>query len=342
MPFEKLEFTEFDIDQSQCLSRKTDGKQFTRVPLKTVESMSMVSMLFENENTCFVVPVGTIFNRPYPHLPDMVIDNHDLGYSVRTIISDVANIKCKNPNLNIDEFFLHRFIKDIEEAYRFIKDMKETYSFRGTEESQKIANKMITQFTLRPDKIHCTPSGKFKFSPDVPYEETHMDTESYRYVPPEDLRGDINASDWFEKKIVWGLGMILREFCCGKYPFQTSQSVFVELQHIVENRPIPIPEGLPYSPEMHTILNWCLEKDPVRRPSLKNIMELLNKTQLKCPKNVSYLQGKNRKICLVTLLCVKKANLYLPPEIWEIIFSTFLFPGDTMYTWFNSAKCSME
>ncbi|XP_053488730.1 serine/threonine-protein kinase pim-1-like [Ictalurus furcatus] len=92
---------------------------------------------------------------------------------------------------------------------------------------------------------------------DTPYEE-YAGTPDF--WPPEwILQQEYNAYP----ATVWSLGILLFSIVCGEMPFMTDEEVVAGTLHF---KP-----GL--SKACHHLIEWCLEQDPNKRPSLQQISE---------------------------------------------------------------------
>ena len=274
-------------DLSSDLKRKWDGKQFVQLDSDTASCIL-------NLPKALALPVDTM-------LPDLYMTSQ--YYSVK--LSDIISIKRALGSGITDERILRRFISDVIELIDSAPD---------------------SRFVLRPDKIHCTHYGKFLFSP-VYTSETHAVANSYRYLPPELLRGDRPIDH--TQGMLWSLGVILCEMV-HLYPFRLSVSVFVELQNIVETRPMLPHKGCISAP-IHWIIVACLVHNPSGRPTTSQIRNCLDLSPL--PHHQLQLRhdaAGNRHTCYILMCCCARTQLYLPNEMWNKIF-LFLFPIDTIF-----------
>ena len=251
-----------------------------------------------------------------------VVSGYWYGYTLSEIIESLD----KHKGRRLDELYLRRLTMAIIDAVDL-----------GLVELITSKNNL----QLRPDKIHCTPHGKFRFNPILPYSASHQNVYNYRYLAPEYLRSEPIQS--MSAMLVWNLGVILCHLG-HKYPFSHSNSVFVELQNIVETRPkvLDISSGL--SPTMCEIINSCLVSRPEHRITFDRIRELLSNVPLTRPLEIvkqhyagtdlyAFWKVSASKICYVLFCCVNRIQYYLPPELWEHILM-FLFPVDTLYYYF--------
>ncbi|CAK8987116.1 unnamed protein product [Durusdinium trenchii] len=68
---------------------------------------------------------------------------------------------------------------------------------------------------------------------------------------------------------VWSLGTVLYELLVLKHPFQSSNMAATVLK-IISSEPAPLPTRC--SQEVNQIVQLCLQKDPSRRPSAKELL----------------------------------------------------------------------
>lgn len=73
------------------------------------------------------------------------------------------------------------------------------------------------------------------------------------------------------KSDIWSLGVLLYECATGgRHPFVGSNMSQL-MYRIVKKRHSPLPSNA-YSPEFRNLVDWCLQKDPARRPSIHQIL----------------------------------------------------------------------
>ncbi|RNF11389.1 putative protein kinase, putative,serine/threonine-protein kinase Nek1 [Trypanosoma rangeli] len=87
------------------------------------------------------------------------------------------------------------------------------------------------------------------------------------YFSPEICRN----KPYNNKSDVWALGVLLYEMATGKHPFDGS-SMQQLMQRIVKGTYPPLPSH--FSSEFRNVVDWCLQKDPSRRPSIKQTLAL--------------------------------------------------------------------
>ncbi|KAJ1914877.1 MAP kinase kinase (MEK) [Mycoemilia scoparia] len=90
------------------------------------------------------------------------------------------------------------------------------------------------------------------------------------YMSPERMEG----SSYTVKSDVWSLGTALMELAIGQYPFRPegeAMSIFEMLDFITKEELPPLPQEFPE--DLRDLVNQCLRRDPVQRPTPK---ELLN------------------------------------------------------------------
>ncbi|EKF31351.1 protein kinase, putative,serine/threonine-protein kinase Nek1, putative [Trypanosoma cruzi marinkellei] len=87
------------------------------------------------------------------------------------------------------------------------------------------------------------------------------------YFSPEICRN----KPYNNKSDVWALGVLLYELATGKHPFD-GNSMQQLMQRIVKGSYAPLPSH--FSPEFRKMVDWCLQKDPSRRPSIRQTLSL--------------------------------------------------------------------
>jgi NIMA (never in mitosis gene a)-related kinase len=79
------------------------------------------------------------------------------------------------------------------------------------------------------------------------------------------------SAPYTAKSDVWSLGIILYELCTLKHPFVADNLLGLVFK-IVQEKPDPI-EGDRYSPELIDLISVLLQKDPEKRPSVRQILK---------------------------------------------------------------------
>ncbi|ESS70705.1 protein kinase [Trypanosoma cruzi Dm28c] len=87
------------------------------------------------------------------------------------------------------------------------------------------------------------------------------------YFSPEICRN----KPYNNKSDVWALGVLLYELATGKHPFDGSGMQQL-MQRIVKGSYAPLPSH--FSPDFRKMVDWCLQKDPSRRPSIRQTLSL--------------------------------------------------------------------
>ncbi|VVB00590.1 unnamed protein product [Arabis nemorensis] len=96
------------------------------------------------------------------------------------------------------------------------------------------------------------------------------------YMSPERIVAVGNK--YGTKSDIWSLGLVVLECATGKFPYaplgqdETWTSVFDLMEAIVDQPPPALPSG-DFSPELSSFISSCLQKDPKRRSSAKELME---------------------------------------------------------------------
>lgn len=87
------------------------------------------------------------------------------------------------------------------------------------------------------------------------------------YMSPEACQ----SAPYTAKSDVWSLGIILYELCALKHPFVADNLLGLVFK-IVQEKPEPI-EGNRYSQELLDLIDVLLQKDPEKRPSVRQILK---------------------------------------------------------------------
>jgi serine/threonine protein kinase len=93
------------------------------------------------------------------------------------------------------------------------------------------------------------------------------------YKAPEQIEPS-QYSPVTEKADIYGLGCTLFELLTGHVPFEGSR-LEIEHKHLQQSPPRPSQYNLALSPDIDALVLSCMEKDPTKRPSLNEVIELL-------------------------------------------------------------------
>lgn len=85
------------------------------------------------------------------------------------------------------------------------------------------------------------------------------------YLSPEIIEG----KPYNYSSDIWSLGVVLYEMTTLKHPFQADSLMILASMIMEEQCPPPDPQ---YSPDLHSLLNRSLSKQPRRRPNIKDIL----------------------------------------------------------------------
>lgn len=91
------------------------------------------------------------------------------------------------------------------------------------------------------------------------------------YMSPERIagKGYSFASD------IWSFGLTLLTTALGRFPLDTSGGYWGLLNLLLDEAmplPLPDPEGGPFSPEFSSFIAACLQRDPAKRPSARELL----------------------------------------------------------------------
>ena len=87
------------------------------------------------------------------------------------------------------------------------------------------------------------------------------------YMSPEVCKSEPYTS----KSDVWALGCILYELCTLRHAFSADNLLGLVFK-IVQEKPDPIPDM--YSKDIQCLIDMLLEKDPLKRPSVREILKM--------------------------------------------------------------------
>lgn len=87
------------------------------------------------------------------------------------------------------------------------------------------------------------------------------------YLSPEICDG----KSYNSKTDIWSLGCILYELCTLKHAFD-ADNLNQLLMNIIRGRHAPIPSG--FSGELRSLINSLLEKDPAKRPTINDVLQV--------------------------------------------------------------------
>jgi len=93
------------------------------------------------------------------------------------------------------------------------------------------------------------------------------------YMAPERIDPKASSRGYDVRSDVWSLGITLMEVTTGKFPYPKWQSVFDQLQQVVQgSAPRLAHEGL-FSDECVNFINTCLTKEDRQRPKYNRLLE---------------------------------------------------------------------
>ncbi|KAJ3343502.1 hypothetical protein HDU93_008161 [Gonapodya sp. JEL0774] len=90
------------------------------------------------------------------------------------------------------------------------------------------------------------------------------------YMAPERINPTTNSS-YTVSSDVWSLGLSIVEMGLGRYPYPPENSVFAQINHIVEGKPPELPSDR-FSEECRDFVKKCLDKVPSRRPTYRQLL----------------------------------------------------------------------
>ena len=201
---------------------------------------------------------------------------------------------CQNQSIN-DLLKRRKRLTEIEvQCYmvQLIKSLKYLHSHRVIHRDLKLGNLFLT------DKMELK-GGDFGLAAKLEFEGERKRTVcgTPNYIAPEILDGKTGHS--YEVDI-WSLGVICYTLIIGKPPFET-QDVKATYKRIKANN-YSFPEGAVISEYAKSLISEILVTDPVKRPSLDQILahdffnqgnsipKLLPTSTLACPPSLSYIR----------------------------------------------------
>eukprot|EP00270_Netrium_digitus_P012474 TRINITY_DN4050_c0_g1_i1.p1 TRINITY_DN4050_c0_g1~~TRINITY_DN4050_c0_g1_i1.p1 ORF type:complete len:400 (+),score=111.68 TRINITY_DN4050_c0_g1_i1:293-1492(+) len=135
---------------------------------------------------------------------------------------------------------------------------------------------------IKPSNILLSHTGEIKIS-DFGVSATLSHTRSekqtfvgtYTYMSPE----RIQAHPYNHTSDIWSLGLSLLEMGTGEYPYQPPNpeegwTNLIDLLSVVVFSPAPtVPPSSGFSPEFHSFISACLEKNPEDRSTAEQLLE---------------------------------------------------------------------
>eukprot|EP01083_Nonionella_stella_P185700 677753_1 len=92
---------------------------------------------------------------------------------------------------------------------------------------------------------------------------------TYTYMSPERIR----AEPYSFKSDIWGFGLSLMECAIGAFPYPKTEFYLEMIQYIVTEPAPTLPKNMNFTPEFHDFLQQCINKDPSKRPTAKQLQQ---------------------------------------------------------------------
>jgi serine/threonine protein kinase len=134
------------------------------------------------------------------------------------------------------------------------RDLKSANVFLSKDASQKYFSVKIGDLGVA--KLLDTSTAFAKTIVGTPY-----------YLSPE-LCSD---QPYRDKSDVWAFGVILYECCSFRHPFEAGNQCALILK-IIQSPVPPLPKESNVSPEIYSMVQWTLQKDPFNRPTVRDIL----------------------------------------------------------------------
>ncbi|BFZ02853.1 hypothetical protein BsWGS_05892 [Bradybaena similaris] len=93
------------------------------------------------------------------------------------------------------------------------------------------------------------------------------------YMAPERIDPKASSRGYDVRSDVWSLGITLMELATGKFPYPKWQSVFDQLQQVVQGSAPRLPSDNRFSAECINFINTCLTKEDKQRPKYNKLLE---------------------------------------------------------------------
>ncbi|KAK7002889.1 Dual specificity mitogen-activated protein kinase kinase 4 [Biomphalaria glabrata] len=93
------------------------------------------------------------------------------------------------------------------------------------------------------------------------------------YMAPERIDPKASSRGYDVRSDVWSLGITLMELATGKFPYPKWQSVFDQLQQVVQGSAPRLPSDSTFSVECINFINTCLTKEDKQRPKYNKLLE---------------------------------------------------------------------
>ena len=112
------------------------------------------------------------------------------------------------------------------------------------------------------------------------------------YMSPEVCKSEPYSA----KSDVWALGCILYELCTLKKAFEADNLLGL-VYKIVMDPVKPLEKELGFSDEMQSLINLLLQKDPIKRPSIHEILKMdMVKSKMR---DFVKQKGQTRDVCTI-------------------------------------------
>jgi serine/threonine protein kinase len=99
--------------------------------------------------------------------------------------------------------------------------------------------------------------------------QAHTFVGTLTYMSPERIKGE----DYSYASDVWAFGLSIMACALGEYPFRSSSGSYWGLLQRVTDEPPPVLPPVGFSSEFHAFLGLCLHRDPLERPTSKELLE---------------------------------------------------------------------
>jgi polo-like kinase 1 len=195
----------------------------------------------------------------------------------KNIVKFVTYFQHEDSMIIIMEYCENHGMNDLLETRKTLsEDETRYYMVRVLDAIEYMNNNQIMHRDIKPGNIFLDNElnvkiGDFGFSTKLSYDGERLTRVcgTPNYIAPEVLEpGEVGYS--YEADI-WSIGVIIYLFICGVAPFETANVRFTTKN--ILRADYSFPEYIEISEHAKDLINSILQKDPAKRPSIKEIRE---------------------------------------------------------------------